>query len=315
MKFRALILVALSLLLATPISSFAQSQQKDDLGNVINQVFKGKIPNQGQSQDQGRGQESLSHIDNIPVKVFFDTGAQGLPDNAILIVTAFAAPPANVRRSSPLMLGETRILLNSLRAPLKLVIAAPRAVTDTIDYARIEAKIIDTNGNAIYKISTSGEYRGYEPAIARLVRIGAPQTFPTHPSTDPIRGTITLNSASPAFRGANLVVRLVEDSLAGGQNPIIAAEQKFSLDQKQAPFDFKFDNGISSAHANTPLTFEVWIEDWAGRKTHRLPSPISYNGVSHAYRMRLEVITDNATTNDKYKHTNQRARQSPFQRL
>ena len=290
MKFKTLILSVLSLFVVTAPAASAQQ----DIGGIIDEIFKGgKFPNPGEERTtQGR-------IDNIPIDVRFDVDERGLPVEAMLIVSAYAPPPPNVRRSSPLMLGQTRLLMAGLTSPAQIIIAAPSSITQDLDYARIEAKIVDVNGATIFELPFPGKYQGYEAPILNLVPVGgtvsgtvsnSPPVNTGSLSSETVRGTVKLNGKAPKFAGSNLVVRLVEDGLAGGTSSMIAGETRQILDGKRAPFDFELERVIDSTRADTPLALEVWIEDWAGRKTHVTPSPIPYNGPDTKYRIRLDVI-------------------------
>ncbi len=265
----------------------AHAQQ--DIGDIIDEIFKGgQFPKPGQERlPQGR-------IDNIPVEIRFDAGPDGLPPEAMLIVTAYAPPPPNVRRSSPLMLGQTRLLMSDLTSPLQIIIAAPSRITQDLDYARIEAKIVDINNAVIYELPFPGKFNGYEAPVLNLVAIGAPTApTPQQPkslSSETVRGTVKLNGKAPKFAGSNLVVRLVEDGLAGGASNMIFGESRQVLDGKKAPFAFEFKHVIDKTRTASPLALEVWIEDWAGRKTHVTPAPIPYNGPKTKYRIRLDAI-------------------------
>lgn len=287
MKIHALLITLLTTLL---LSSPASAQVRNgEISDILGEIFK--TQRQHPQPDSQHG----SRIDNIPVDVHFEAGQNGLPENAMLIITAYAPPPPNVRRSAPLMLGQTRILVGTLRAPLNLIIAAPAAMTSGLDYARIEAEIVDTNGNAVFELKNSGEYRGRDAAQLALTRVGsanAPQPHtPSNLSYESVKGLITLNGAPPNYRGSNLTVRLIEDGLAGGISRFIAGEHRQAIDQKTAPFSFSLDRVIDKTRANTPLAFEVWIEDWAGRKTHVTPRPIAFNGAGKHYNIALDTIS------------------------
>ncbi len=297
MKHRNLITMLLSALMSALLFAAPTASAQQDIGDIIDEIFKGgklpdpdfpnkdyPLPEQGQ---QGR-------IDNIPVEIRFNTGADGLPAESMLIVTAYAPPPPNVRRSSPLMLGQTRLLLSDMPAPLKIIVAAPSSLTQELDYARIEAKITDVNGAVIYELKQPGTYNGYEAAVLNLTRIGefTAQTSPEPSglSSETVRGSVKLNGRAPKFSGSNLIVRLIEDGLAGGNSSNISGESRQILDGKSAPFAFEFERVMDKSSSKVPLALEVWIEDWAGRKTHVTPAPIPYNGPDTKYRIRLDAI-------------------------
>jgi len=286
MRYQA---VFLSVVVAMMSFAFPASAQ-NDMGDIFGDIFKG---------GQYPPQQQATLIDNIPVQVRFDAGPQGLPSESMLVVTAYAPPPVNVRRAAPLMLGETRLLLSGLPSPVSIVVAAPAQITEGIDYARIEAKIIDHNGTIIFELQNSGEFRGYEPAKLFLTPYGqiagpaAPTPYgqPEPAATETVRGTVSITDPSSVFRGANLVIRLMEDGLAGGTTRNIVGETRTALDGKSAPFNFSLERVLSTNNSQTPLAFEVWIEDWAGRKTHVMPRPVPFNGAATNYRFALDAIT------------------------
>lgn len=288
MKFNALIIAVLSLFIFSAPAAYAQQEQ--DIGDIIDEIFKG-----GQFPKPEGERDQIGRIDNIPVDVRFDVDENGLPAEAMLIVSAYAPPPPNVRRSAPLMLGQTRLLMTDLTSPAQIIIAAPSSITQDLDYARIEAKIIDFNGATIFELPFPGKYQGYEAPVLNLVPVGgivssAPPTNTGSLSSETVRGSVKLNGKAPKFAGSNLIVRLVEDGLAGGTSSMIAGETRQILDGKSTPFEFELERVIDSTRADTQLALEVWIEDWAGRKTHVTPAPIPYNGPDTKYRIRLDAI-------------------------
>lgn len=118
------------------------------------------------------GTAGMVYIENIPVQVSFDSRADLLPPEATLIVTAIAPPPPNVRRASPLVMGETRLLISRLAPPLQMVIAVPSDMARDIDYARIEARIIDANGVTTHTLRQSAQFDGTDAPFLDLIEIG-----------------------------------------------------------------------------------------------------------------------------------------------
>lgn len=275
------------LMLSSP--THAQSRGNQNIGGILEDIFGGnRAPT-----------ENL--VDSIPVEVQFNAPQRGLPDEAMLIVSAFAPAQPNVRRRAPLMIGETRLLLTSLNAPLNLSIAAPESVTRDIDYARLEAKIVGFDGNVLFEMTDSAEYRGYQTPVLYLEPVDT-QTVPA-PNTagfETVEGSVSLNGNTPTFRGSSLVVRLVEETLAGGSNPTITGEHRLDIDDKTGPFSFKIERAITPGREDIPLVYEAWIEDWAGRRTHTLNRPSTYNGPSVKPRLVLEPVAANTpqTSND-----------------
>ena len=326
MTLKTYIFVLLSALIInsfTPANAYAQQ----DIGDIIDEIFKSEQPNTPQRDTQRNwplpdpstqypsGQEpssatTIGLIDNIPVDIRFDTEGRDLPAEAMLVVSAYAPPPPNVRRAAPLMLGQTRLLMSGMGSPVQAIVAAPASITQDLEYARVEAKIIDINGATIFELPFPGKYQGYEALVLKLVPLsGVISKLPpknssvsnprphnsgsTNPSTlssETVRGSVKLNGPAPKFSGSNLVVRLVEDGLAGGNSSIIAGETRQVLDGKRVPFTFEFERVIDNSRTSTPLALEVWIEDWAGRKTHVTPAPIPYNGPDTKYRIKLDAI-------------------------
>ncbi len=276
MKLRAIFLTLLSLLY---IASPAHAQR--DLGGIIDGIFKGgQIPNR----------QSAQAIDTIPVNIRFDFSDvyPGLPPESLLIVTAYAPPPANVRGGKALMIGETRLLMSDLQPPLQIVIAAPATITRAIDYARIEARIVDAKNTPLLQADRSGEYRGLDPAVLHLVRPagtgGKPNPPVTHAS---VRGHARINGAPIDMRGASLNIQLVEDGLAGGRLQTIYGQQKIDLTRQTPPFDFSF-LAQPPKNTKTPLVLQAWITDWAGRKILQLPTPLPYRGPKAEHQLVFE---------------------------
>lgn len=281
-----IVLLFCALILGAP-AAYAQR----DSGDVLSAVIKdGELTAPDQNQ--------LGRIDNIPVELVFNTDDTDLLIGSMLIVSAYAPAPPNIRRSVPLMLGQTHLLLTDMGSPLKVIIAAPSAITHDLDYVRIEAAITDTNGTVIYDLKEPGKYEGYEIPILNLSHIGeAMAEKPEIASIKSVeliskivRGKVKLRGSPPKFSGSNLVTRLVEDGLAGGNSSVVLGEVRQILDGKRAPFSFKFEGEATPSQNDMPLAIEVWIEDWAGRKTHVTPAPTPYIGPKTRYRIKLDAI-------------------------
>ncbi|PHQ67321.1 MAG: hypothetical protein COB92_05055 [Robiginitomaculum sp.] len=278
----------IAMLFCALIFSAPMAHAQQDVVDVTVDIFKDGQPSTPDQNPTGR-------IDNIPTKIVFNIGDTGLLTGSVLIVSAYAPAPPNVRRSSPLMLGQTRLLLTDMGSPLKVIIATPSAVTQDLEYTRIEATIINANDVVIFDLKEPGKYDGYDAPILNLTHIG--KTLDVKPVvnsaelvSETIRGKIRINGKAPKFAGSNLVTRLVEDGLAGGNYSIVLGEMRQILDGKRAPFAFKFEGLIDPSQSEIPLALEVWIEDWAGRKTHVTPAPTPYTGPKTRYRIRLDAI-------------------------
>ncbi|NNC37275.1 MAG: hypothetical protein EX271_02975 [Acidimicrobiales bacterium] len=283
--------ILLAALISFTLPAQAQSRSGNDIGGILEDIFgSGRAPNQYPNPAQ------TSSIDTIPVDVVFDPGRNGLPEEATLVVSAYAPPAPNVRRRGPKLIGETKLLLDDLSPPLSVVIAAPSRVTQEIDFARIEAKIVDFDGNILYKADQDGEFRGYDAPIMDLRRVG----FNSQPTTQPptsagnvqfetVRGNVGIDGPAPNFRGGMLTVRLVEDGPAIGGRTIVG-EKQISIDGMSPPYEFDFERTIMPGNKNTPLVLEAWIEDWANRKTHETSRPVTFTGAGTAYRLRLGPV-------------------------
>jgi len=183
-----------------------------------------------------------------------------------------------------------------LNSPLSVVIAAPSRVTREIDFARIEAKIVDFDGNTLLKADKDGEFRGYDAPIMELKRVGfSNQPTSQNPTSsgnvkfETVRGNVGINGSVPNFRGGKLTVRLMEDGLAGGGQTIVG-EKQIDIDNAQPPYEFEIDRTIMPGKENTPLVMEAWIEDWANRRTHATARPVTFTGSNTAYRLRLDPV-------------------------
>lgn len=277
---------------------------------IFEDIFKG---NQG--TPPFGGVTNSVYIENIPVSVTFDTRADLLPPEATLVVTAIAPPPPNVRRAKPLVIGETKLLISRLAPPLQMVVAVPSDMARDIDYALIEARIIDANGNTTHRLRERVEYAGAEAPFLNLIPEGAenqpitqpwghqgqpPVSGPNIPHTGTpqsgnpvysaqhmatISGLARVNSSAPIMRGGKLIIRIYENTLAGGLTTDAISEEVIDIDNKQAPFDFQvFVPTGTDGRLESP-EIEAYIEDWAGRKTHvmRGPIPFSPNGQNIAH--------------------------------
>ncbi|HHL43013.1 MAG TPA: hypothetical protein ENJ42_05300 [Hellea balneolensis] len=283
---KLLTLLVAVLVIVQPAS--AQNRRADpDLGGILEDILGGK-------RDGGIVSPRFGLIENIPVMVKYDQGNTPIPDGSMVVITAYAPPAPNERRAYPLVLGESRILLRSLYAPLQLVIAVPSTVTENIDYANIDARIIDPAGQTIFGMPERVQYRGRDQAVVNL----RDQRTTTRPFPDEnlvkfetVSGQVSIPYEIMMGRGANLVVRLVEDGLAGGPNQIIAGETRQMLDGISLPYKFSLTRPLNTKTADVPLVFDVWIEDWAGRKTFTLAKPVRFNGGGRFYDLPLVALT------------------------
>ncbi len=262
----------------------------------------------GQPQAPYGAQSGVTYIENIPVQVTFDARPDLLPPEASLVLTAIAPPPANIRRAKPLIMGETRILISRLTPPLSLVIAVPSDMARETDYARIEAKIVDPNGNVAFRLENSAQYSGGEPPFLELIPTGAfqvpagPSLPPKIPGTggpmppyippqiDVIKASVELPQGAQLMRGSVLVLQVTENDLAGGFGPSVVHEQRVDIDQKTAPFAVKLNVPTGADGTLEQPELVAYIEDWAGRKTFVRVRPVAI-GPSKSVVMRLDPIT------------------------
>ena len=289
MRFLFPVIAALALLVSP-----AHAQIDD----IFDDIFGKRGSQHPYPQDQ---HPAFGLIDNIPVDIYIHN-AGGLDDH-FLIVTAYAAPAPNVRQASPRMIGQTQLLLNGLGKELQIIVAAPEPVTRDIDYARIEARIVDANGNTLFREERSGEYRGRMPAKIDLIRPGGsvsnPQPGSRPGGVETVRGSVRLQNGSASnFRGATLVVELIDDGLAGGPNggATILGQTRVDIDQKSAPYDFSLDAVMPQTQSGVPTALRAYIEDWAGRRTMETPSTIPYRGPGERYNLTLAPFAGETVT-------------------
>lgn len=259
--------------------------QSGGFGDIIEDIFNqgGTFPNDGSPEASGL-------IDNIPVNITIDESLS--LDDKLLVVSAYAPPPPSGGMSEPQLLGETRLLMTGLTQEMQIIIAAPAPVTDNIDYTRLEAKVLDENGNPVLTSKEDGFYRGSAPADITLVAMSyKPETTSPPPiaGLETAKGKVQIANSNDMFRGSSLTLQLVETGLAGGRTKLIAAETILDLDQRTPPFDFEIDRAVRDGD-DTPLAFDAWISDWAGRKTHVMGKLVPYNGPERAYRLKLDTL-------------------------
>lgn len=293
MKSHIFIAVLLTSLLFFTLPAHVQSRGGNNIGGILEDIFgSGPTPNQYPNPT------NQSSIDNIPIDIRFDAGRNGLPDEAMLVVSAYAPPDPNVRRRAPKLIGETKLLLEDLGSPIRIVIAAPSRVTNAIDFARIEAKIVDFDGNILYKTDQDGEFRGYDAPIMELRRVGSiNQTSTQNPAPsgnvrfETVKGNVGINGSVPNTRGSTLTIRLMEGGLVGG-NQTIVGEKQINLDGVSAPYEFEIERTVMPDSTNKPLVLEAWIEDWANRKSYETARPVDFTGANTVYRLRLEPVSN-----------------------
>lgn len=293
------ILTLFALLIASLSLSPAASARPQQGGfpDILGDIFGGQTPS-----PYGNAPISGAYIENIPVQVTFDSRPDLLPPGAMLVLTATAPPAPNVRRSSPLVIGETRLLISRLAPPLSLVIAVPSDMARELDYAQIDAKIIDASGNTAYRLDNSAQYSGGQPPFLTLEPVGALRPMPpgtggpmppyTPPKIEVIDARIELPAGSTLMRGSTLVLQVTEVALAGGTRPSIVKEERVDIDQKTAPFNVKLSvpTGTDGVLDSPQLT--VFIEDWTGQKTFVYPRPVPVSPAQAGQRASVAVSLD-----------------------
>ena len=270
MRLFALIFTFFSIALAPQMAS------AQNIPDVLGDIFGGGAQNQTQTQRPA----GMVYIENIPVTVTFDARPGMLPAEATLILTAVAPPKPNERRASPLIMGETRMLISRLSPPLQMVIAVPSDLAREVPYAQISGRIIDSRGVTTHEARDTDQYEGTNPAFLNLDSLNnsaAPMPAqPTQPVYDSgartqLSGRVRLNDNIALQRGSNLVIRVYDAALAGGNESDMLTEERVSLDQRSAPYDFRINTPLGSDGRLDAPSAEIYIEDWAGRKTHVLP--------------------------------------------
>lgn len=291
---RAFILFCL-LLLSFGVHQKAEAQI-DDITDILGDILGGGDIGQ-QTPIFGP-----NPIDNIPVQLRFDIPpdypqhGENIFDGHYIRLTAHSPidPQSGIAGSQ--LLGESRILLTGLTSPLQISIAVPQSVTESMPYARINADITDINGNIILSTTNDVHYSYKDPVELILTPHNQSQpqsrseTLPKFSGLEIIKGAVKLGQNPPPFRGSVMTLQLIETGLVGGRSVTIAAETVQNLDRLTPPYTFEITRGLPQGGDPDPLAFNVWITDWAGRKTHVLPRPVPYNGPDITYSLTLDPI-------------------------
>lgn len=289
MRILGLILTAIAAaMFALAPSAHAQFE---DLGGILEDILGGsQLP--GQTPIYGE-----AGIENIPVIIRYDI-KQGFADR-MLIVTAYAPSEPSGATKKAKMLGQTRLLLTGLKQPLQLSIPVPRNVTKGLTFSRLTAEVLDENGNQVLTTDRDGLFRGKETPELTLrptSTLPAASPRPSYSAIETIEGEVSLNDYKARLNGGLLTIQLMENALAGGTSMTIAAEKIINIDTETLPIIFSMDRGLSDELDKTPLAFNAWINDWAGRKTHVMRLPIPYNGPDINYKLKLDVLAQGTDT-------------------
>lgn len=237
-----------------------------------------------------------SLIDTIPVNV--DIESLRALDGHSLVINAYA--PAKAGMTQPLLIGQTRLLLNGLPHNLGLVIAVPEPITRDLDFAVINAVIIDDQNQEIMFSERDEFYRGKNAIQLRMSAPNAQGQNQTTPQggqppighVETLKGKVDLPSNAPSMmRGASLTVELVEidqSGLAGAPpNETILGQTFIDIDQEKAPYKFTLDHMKSAPTAGKTLILRAYITDWAGRRIYQTVGGEPYRGEDNDYRVSL----------------------------
>ena len=272
------------------VSTPAQAQF-EDLGGILEDILGGtQLP--GQTPVFGE-----TGIESIPVLIRYDTSSEY--EDHFLVLTAYIPnDPSGSKRGSP-MLGQTKLLLTGLEQPLQVSIPVPRNVTKDLTFSRITAEVIDANQNRVLTTERDGVFRGVEAPelILRPVStLPSSSPRPEYVSYETITGEVFLNDRNARLNGGELTIQLLENALAGGTSVTIAAEKVIDIERATLPIAFTMDRGLTAQTTQPPLAFKAWINDWAGRKTHVMRTPVPYNGPDVEYQLKLDVLAQGANT-------------------
>ena len=265
--------------------------QLEDLGGILEEILSGgQLP--GQTPVYGE-----TGIESIPVLIRYDV-TSNYADH-MLIVTAYAPNDPNGITKKPQMLGQTRLLLTGLEQPIQVTIAVPRNVTKDLTFSRITAEVMDENANQVLTTERDGIFRGAEAlelTLRPLSTLPAAAPSPVYTGFETIKGEVSLNNSKARLNGGTLTLQLLENALAGGTTVTIAAEKVINIDRRPLPIPFTLDRGLTAQSTQPPLAFKAWINDWAGRKTHVMRTPVPYNGPDVDYKLKLDVLAQGANT-------------------
>jgi len=265
--------------------------QFEDLGGILEDILGGgQLP--GQTPVYGE-----TGIESIPTLIRYDESTD-FKDH-MLIVTAYAPKDPSGANHKAQMLGQSRLLLTGLEQPLQVTIPVPRNVTKDLTFARITAQVIDENQNQVLINERDGVFRGLEALELILISTNAVPTSqprPDYVGFETIKGEVSLNDSKAKLNGGTLTIQLLENALAGGTSVTIAAEKVININNSELPITFNLDRGLTAQNTQIPLAFKAWINDWAGRKTHVIRTPVPYNGPDIDYKLKLDVLAQGTNT-------------------
>ena len=271
--------------------SFSSHAQFEDLGGIIEDIIKGsQIPGQTPIYED-------TAIETIPITIIYDVPAS--LDDHVIILSAFTPhDPSGISKHTQL-LGQTRLMMNGLSSPLKLGLTIPSSMTKELTFIRISAEIQDTNNNRVMMHEREGIYRGSEPPSLNLISTSQSDPISNAPEIsglELINGEVFIRDKARVPNNGTLTIQLLENALAGGRSLTIAAEKIISIERDYPPFAFTLERGLVAENESHVLSLNAWITDWAGRKTHILREPVSYNGPDTQYKIILDALAQGSQT-------------------
>ncbi len=282
--------LAIITIIFTSLSSLSHAQF-EDLGGIIEEIIKGsQIPGQTPIYED-------TAIETIPVTIIYDVPVP-LDDHTLTLSAYTPHDPSGISKDTQL-LGQTRLMMNGLSPPVKLGLTIPSAMTKDLTFIRISAEIHDTNNNRVMIHEREGIFRGSEPPSLTL--ISASQSAPISKAPEIsvlelINGEVFIRDKARVPNNGTLTIQLLENALAGGRALSIAAEKTISIEQNYPPYAFTLERGLVAGNHPNVLSLKAWITDWAGRKTHVLRKPVSYNGPDTQYKIILDALAQGNQT-------------------
>ena len=281
---------AIITIILTSLSSSSHAQF-EDLGEIIEEIIKGsQIPGQTPIYED-------TAIETVPITIIYDVPVP-LDDHTITLSAHTPHDPSGISKHTQL-LGQTRLMMNGLSSPLKLGLTIPSAMTKDLTFIRISAEIQDTNNNRVMIHEREGIYRGSEPPSLNLISTSQSDPISNAPEIsglELINGEVFIRDKARVPNNGTLTIQLSENTLAGGQSLIIAAEKNIPIDQNYPPYAFTLERGLVTGNQSNVLSLKAWIADWAGRKTHILREPVSYNGPDTQYKIILDALAQGSQT-------------------
>ncbi len=254
------------------------SAQIGPIDDILNDIF------------QGGNQPSPAYglIETIPVNVDIGT-LRNLHGNS-LIINAYK--PVQPGMTQPQLIGQTRILLTGLPPQLGLAISVPEPVTKDLDYAVINAVILNEQDQEVMFSQKDEFYRGRGNVQLVMHAPGqshVPTQSPQGNNVETLKGKVTLPRNTPELtRGASLTVELVEQDGAGVTT--ILGQTFIDVDQEKPPFKFRLDYVSTTPTSGQRRFLRAHITDWAGRRMYESRADEPYRGEDDDYRVLAEPL-------------------------